>query len=146
MHHCKTEVLGLELIDIFCIDYKVREFFLEKLTDLYLHPAAPFGKVSTRMYCLWLPSVIQVDGMDNSKSYLPRFLEKTKENQGTERLPSKISGCIIYSGYYEHKRKIMFYINHDQVFVFYSLSYNGNLVNLCQIVLQYFKFFFLPQG
>ena len=65
-------------------------------------------------------SVIQVDGMDNAKSYLPRFLEKTKENQGTERLPTKISGCIIYSGYYEHKRKCLFYFNHDQVCVFYS--------------------------
>ena len=53
--------------------------------------------------------------MDNSKSYLPRFLEKTKENQGTERLPSKISGCIVYSGFYELKRKTLFFINHDQV-------------------------------
>ena len=53
--------------------------------------------------------------MDNSKSYLPRHLEKTKENQGTERLASKISGCIMYSGFYENKRKVVFYINHDQV-------------------------------
>ena len=64
--------------------------------------------------------------MDNAKSYLPRFLEKTKENQGTERLPSKISGCIMYSGYYEHKRKTLFYINHDQVFciLFHMIHYN----------------------
>ena len=53
--------------------------------------------------------------MDNAKSYLPRFLEKTKENQGAERLQSKISGCIMYSGYYVTKRKCFFYINHDQV-------------------------------
>ena len=72
---------------------------------------------------LWLLSVVQVDGMDNSKSYLPRFLEKTKANQGTERLPTKISGCIVYSGYYEHKRKILFYINHDQVLLCILILY-----------------------
>ena len=59
--------------------------------------------------------VILEDFMDNQKSYLPRFLEKTKENQGAERLSSKISGCIVYSGHYEQKRKCVFYIHHDQV-------------------------------
>ena len=58
---------------------------------------------------------LQVDGMDNSKSYLPRYVENAKELTGSERLPSKISGCIIYSGMYEAKRKILFYLNHDQV-------------------------------
>ena len=72
----------------------------------------------------FLLATFQVDGMDNSKSYLPRFLEKTKENQGTERLPSKISGCIIYSGFYELKRKTLFFINHDQVFK-YSFAYGS---------------------
>ena len=57
---------------------------------------------------------IQLDGMDNSKSYLPRFLEKSKNLVGTERLPSKITGCIIWSGFYHDKRKDIFYINHDQ--------------------------------
>ena len=79
--------------------------------------------------------MIQVDGMDNSKSYLPRHLEKTKENQGTERLPSKISGCILYSGLYEHKRKVVFYINHDQVVsimqsIVYSLTNLKNSVDI----------------
>ena len=59
----------------------------------------------------------KIDGMDNKKSYIPRLLEKSKEMAGTERLPSKISGCILYSGWYEHKRKCLFYINHDQVFL-----------------------------
>ena len=54
--------------------------------------------------------------MDNSKSYLPRHLVKTKENQGAERLASKISGCIMASGYYEDKRKCIFYTHHDQVY------------------------------
>ena len=48
------------------------------------------------------------------QSYLPRFLEHSKELVGKERLPSKISGCIITSGFYDGNQKIMFYINHDQ--------------------------------
>ena len=56
---------------------------------------------------------IQLDGMDNSKSYVPRFLENSKKLVGTERLPSKISGAIMWSGLYEDKRKDIFYINHD---------------------------------
>ena len=63
----------------------------------------------------------KIDGMDNKKSYIPRLLEKSKEMAGTERLPSKISGCILYSGWYEHKRKCLFYINHDQVFLSFGL-------------------------
>ena len=52
--------------------------------------------------------------MDNKKSYIPRLLEKSKEMTGTERLASKISGCILYSGWYVEKRKCLFYVNHDQ--------------------------------
>ena len=58
---------------------------------------------------------VQIDGMDNAKSYLPRYLQKAKETEGTERIPTKISGCIIWSGLYEEKRKILYYLNHDQV-------------------------------
>ena len=54
-----------------------------------------------------------LDGMDNSKSYLPHYLERSKEQVQKERLPSKISGCTIYNGKYESKRKVLFYINHD---------------------------------
>ena len=57
--------------------------------------------------------ILQVDGMDNSKSYCPRMKEKTKKFAGILRLPTKIQGCIIYSGHYESKRKILFYLNHD---------------------------------
>lgn len=56
---------------------------------------------------------IQIDGMDNSKSYLPRYLELSKDQVQKERLPTKISGCNIYSGWYEEKRKVLFYLNHD---------------------------------
>ena len=52
--------------------------------------------------------------MDNSKSYLPRFLENAKRLVGIERLPSKITGAIIWSGSYLEKRKDCFFINHDQ--------------------------------
>ena len=52
--------------------------------------------------------------MDNKKSYIPRLLEKSKEMMGAERLASKISGCILYSGWYQHNRKCLFFINHDQ--------------------------------
>ena len=51
--------------------------------------------------------------MDNSKSYLPRYQELSKDLVQKERLPSKISGCTIYNGWYEHNRKILFFINHD---------------------------------
>ena len=56
---------------------------------------------------------LQIDGMDNSKSYLPRYLELSKDQVQKERLPSKISGCTIYNGWYEENRKVLFYINHD---------------------------------
>jgi hypothetical protein len=56
---------------------------------------------------------LQIDGMDNSKSYLPRYLEKSKDQAQKERLPTKISGCLMYNGWYENNRKVMFYLNHD---------------------------------
>ena len=58
--------------------------------------------------------IIQIDGMDNSKSYCPRMKDKSKKFVGLLRLPTKIQGCIIYSGNYVNKRKIVFYLNHDQ--------------------------------
>ena len=57
--------------------------------------------------------IFQVDGMDNSKSYCPRMKEKSKKFAGILRLPTKIQGCIIYSGHYPEKRKTIFYLNHD---------------------------------
>ena len=54
-----------------------------------------------------------VDGMDNQKSYCPRYMENSKELSGTERLPTKIYGGILWNGKYEHKRKIIFFLNHD---------------------------------
>ena len=71
--------------------------------------------------------------MDNSKSYLPRYLEKSKDQVQKERLPSKISGCSLYNGWYEHNRKVLFYINHD-------VFENGSnlIVTLVYLLLQEF--------
>ena len=57
---------------------------------------------------------VQIDGMDNSKSYCPRTLEKAKKDAKLMNLPTKIQGAIIYSGKYEKNRKVVFYLNHDQ--------------------------------
>ena len=57
---------------------------------------------------------IEVDDMDNSKSMLPRCVEKAKSMVGMKTLKTKISGCIIKSGLYETGRKTKFFLNHDQ--------------------------------
>ena len=57
--------------------------------------------------------VLQLDGMDNHKSYTPREQDKSKRTAGLLRLPTKITGCIIYSGHYTENRKVVFYVNHD---------------------------------
>ena len=57
--------------------------------------------------------VVQLDGMDNTKSYCPRTLDKGKKDVNKPTLPTKIQGCILYSGLYEQKRKIVFYLNHN---------------------------------
>ena len=77
---------------------------------------------------------IQIDGMDNSKSYLPRYLEHSKDLVQKERLPTKISGCIIHSGWYEEKRKVLFYLNHD------IFEQGSNLIiTLVHLLLQEFQ-------
>ena len=56
---------------------------------------------------------LQVDSMDNNKSYLPHYLERSKDLVQKERLPSKITGCTMYNAWYEKKRKVVLFINHD---------------------------------
>ena len=55
----------------------------------------------------------QIDGMDNSKSYIPKYLVKGKKLAGLYRLPCKITGGIIWSSLYPQNRKNKFFINHD---------------------------------
>ena len=58
--------------------------------------------------------MIQLDDMDNAKSYLPRCVEPGKKLGKLARVPSKITGCIITSGHYQDGRKITFLVNHNQ--------------------------------
>ena len=55
---------------------------------------------------------VAIDGMDNSKSYIPRFNVKTKK-LGSWKLPSKITGAVISSGKFVGGRKVKLYVNHD---------------------------------
>ena len=104
---------------------------MKQATDLRNQHKLTFGEArrtiqEIKQSALSFPSdhlFLQIDGMDNKKSYIPRLLQKSKDMMGTERLASKISGCILYSGWYEKKRKCLFYINHDQVNLQYFLSY-----------------------
>ena len=55
----------------------------------------------------------QLDDMDNQKSYIPRILEPGKKTSKIFKLPSKITGTIMYSSYYPLNRKINFFVNHN---------------------------------
>ena len=58
---------------------------------------------------------IQIDGMDNSKSFLPHVAQKRKSTCGIYKLPTKITGVIIWSKIYGNSnRKVICYIDHDQ--------------------------------
>ena len=44
---------------------------------------------------------LQIDDMDNTKSYLPKILEPGKKLVNMNKLKSKITGCIMNNGLYE---------------------------------------------
>ena len=52
--------------------------------------------------------------MDNAKSNLPRFKEKSKKLANFYKLPSKITGAIIFSSKYPLNRKVKMFVNFDQ--------------------------------
>ena len=56
---------------------------------------------------------IFIDGMDNMKSNLPRFEEKTKKLANFFKLPSKVTGALVYSSRYPERRKVKMIINFD---------------------------------
>ena len=88
-----------------------------KMSHMSLVSGARQRMEELKQHALRFPNdslILQLDGMDNSKSYCPRMKEKSKKFAGLLRLPTKIQGCIIYSGHYEEKRKLIFYLNHDQ--------------------------------
>ena len=70
---------------------------------------------------------VQIDSMDNSKSMLPRLLEKSKQLSGMFRLPAKITGCLMTSSKYAEQCKVTFYINHGKciflLIIVYCLIY-----------------------
>ena len=56
---------------------------------------------------------IFIDGMDNMKSNLPRFEEKTKKLANFFKLPSKVTGALVYSSRYPLRRKVKMLVNFD---------------------------------
>jgi hypothetical protein len=70
-----------------------------------------------------------VDDMDNHKSHIPHSPEIGKTAGSLYRLPTKVTGCLIWSGKYPQNRKVVFYLNHNQfeqsgsklVSIFYKL-------------------------
>ena len=57
---------------------------------------------------------IFIDGMDNMKSHIPHFEQKTKRLANFYKLRSKVTGVIVYSSHYPLNRKIKMIINFDQ--------------------------------
>ena len=62
---------------------------------------------------------MQIDSMDNSKSLIPRVLEKSKQLAGMFRLPCKVTGTITTSALYPQNQKLKFYIQHGTVILFF---------------------------
>ena len=52
--------------------------------------------------------------MDNYKSHLPQSPVIGKTSGSLFRLPTKVTGCIIWSGKYAQNRKVVFYVNNNQ--------------------------------
>ena len=74
----------------------------------------PCSYCECEMYLLMATLGIQFDDMDNSKSMLPRMVEKTKSMVGLKKLKTKILGCILNSLLYDTGRCVKFYLSHDQ--------------------------------
>ena len=65
---------------------------------------------------------MQIDSMDNSKSLIPRVLEKSKQLSGMFRLPCKVTGAITTSGLYQQNQRIKFFIQHGKTFLILNFS------------------------
>ena len=52
--------------------------------------------------------------MDNSKSLLPQSPVAGKTTGQLFKLPTKVTGTIIWSGNYDQNRQVGFYLNHNQ--------------------------------
>ena len=58
--------------------------------------------------------LLLVDDMDNHKSHLPQSPQIAKTAGSLFRLPTKVTGCIIWSGRYPQNRQVVFFLNHNQ--------------------------------
>ena len=57
---------------------------------------------------------LQVDDMDNTKSMIPQSPATGKALAGMFKMPTKVTGTIIWSGHYPQTRKVGFLLNHNQ--------------------------------
>ena len=55
-----------------------------------------------------------MDDMDNHKSHIPQSPEIGKTTGSLFKLPTKVTGTIIWSGKYPQNRKVGFLLNHNQ--------------------------------
>ena len=65
---------------------------------------------------------LQIDSMDNSKSIIPRVLEKSKGMTLMHRLACKITGVIVSSSLYTNNRKVKMFINHGIFMTKHSIT------------------------
>ena len=57
---------------------------------------------------------IQFDDMDQRKTNLPRFSERSKSQSNFRQLKTHLTGVIVHSGLYESNRSVHFFLNNDQ--------------------------------
>ena len=104
-HYRRTSKTATELKYASALKFKHREKYSRGRAEIEKRKQLSLTFPSDHLH-------LAIDGMDNSKSYIPRPLEKTKKLV-IWRLPSKITGAILTSGKYLKKRKVKFLVNHD---------------------------------
>ena len=57
---------------------------------------------------------IQFDDMDQTKTNIPKFAERSKSLQNFNQLKTHCTGVIVHSGLYPENRSVQFYLNNDQ--------------------------------
>ena len=57
---------------------------------------------------------IQFDDMDQRKTNIPKFAERSKSLQNFNQLKTHCTGVIVHSGLYPENRSVQFYLNNDQ--------------------------------
>ena len=75
-----------------------------------------------RVWCLFQRCVdfkyenlgIQFDDMDQTKTNVPKFAERSKSLQNFNQLKNHCTGVIVHSGLYPENRSVHFYLNQDQ--------------------------------